>query len=417
MHPAILVERLGKHFVRFHSNKPTTFMEAVLSGLHHAKPMNKFWALRGVSFEVDAGEMLGIIGHNGAGKSTLLQILGQVAYPTEGRLKMQGRIGALLDLGAGFHGDLTGRENVFVTAVVAGLKQKEVARRFDKIVEFSELEAFIDDPVRTYSSGMMMRLAFSVAVHTDPDILLVDEFLSVGDLSFQTKCLNRINEMRDQGSAIVLVSHDVNQVEQLCDRALWLKQGVAVAYGEPSVVVGQYTAEMRSQIQQRMLTGPSQSLDSGSELRINKNRFGSLEAEIANVRLLPTASLQSGNALYIEIDYVTHSVKNAIFSISISNTLGEIYLDANTENFFGPHITLQRQGTVKLRIDRLDLCAGQYFVDIGIYEQDWSYAYDYHWQAYPLIIETEAVSKGIVCPPLHWELSRNEALHTLSGQK
>ncbi|NET40067.1 MAG: ATP-binding cassette domain-containing protein, partial [Cyanothece sp. SIO1E1] len=166
MASAILVENLGKRFSRYHAKKPVTFMEAALSGLRRIKPVDHFWALRGISFEVSAGEMLGVIGHNGAGKSTLLQLLGKVAHPNEGRIKTRGRIGALLDLGAGFHGDLTGRENVFVTAIVAGLSRREVAHRFERIVAFAELEGFIDNPVRTYSSGMMMRLAFSVAVYT-----------------------------------------------------------------------------------------------------------------------------------------------------------------------------------------------------------------------------------------------------------
>jgi lipopolysaccharide transport system ATP-binding protein len=247
MQDAILVENVGKRFRRYHAEKPVTLMEAALKGFQRVKPLDELWALRGVSFEVAAGEMIGVIGHNGAGKSTLLQLLGKLAHPNEGRIKMRGRVGALLDLGAGFHGDLTGRENVFVTAIVAGLPRQEVARRFNQIVDFAELERFIDNPVRTYSTGMMMRLAFSVAVHSDPQILLVDEFLSVGDLSFQAKCLNRIAEMKAEGCAIVLVSHDVNQVERLCDRALWLKHGTVVAYGEPMLVAGQYTTEMRSQ--------------------------------------------------------------------------------------------------------------------------------------------------------------------------
>ena len=243
MSTAILVKNLGKRFSRYHTAKPTTVMEAALKGMRQIRPIGYFWELRNVSFEVAKGEMLGIIGHNGAGKSTLLQILGKVANPNEGHIKVRGRVGALLDLGAGFHGDLTGRENVFVTGIVAGLSKREVTRHFDQIVEFAELENFIDNPVRTYSSGMMMRLAFSVAVHAYPDILLVDEFLSVGDLSFKTKCLNRIADMKSRGCAIVLVSHDVGQVEQLCDRALWLKHGTVVAYDEPAVVVGKYNME------------------------------------------------------------------------------------------------------------------------------------------------------------------------------
>lgn len=406
MQDAILIENLGKSFNRFHAEKPLTFMEAALSGLRRIKPMDKFWALRGVSFEVAAGEMMGVIGHNGAGKSTLLQLLGKVAHPTEGHIKMRGRIGALLDLGTGFHGDLTGRENAFVTAIVAGLPRQEVARRFDQIVEFAELERFIDNPVRTYSSGMMMRLAFSVAVHTDPQIMLVDEFLSVGDLAFQAKCLNRIAEIKAQGCAIVLVSHDVGQVERLCDRALWLKHGTVVAYGEPTVIAGQYTMEMRSQTQQRTLDRPGQLSASGIELRVNENRFGSLEAEITEVRLLPQNILKPGDALSLEIDYQTHQpLESAIFSIAISQEDGEICLDVNTLDMGIPYIKLQERGTIKLNLDRIDLRGGQYFVDVGIYQQEWSYAYDYHWHVYPLTLDSTLSSNGILTPPMRWEIA------------
>ncbi|MEM0982260.1 MAG: polysaccharide ABC transporter ATP-binding protein, partial [Cyanobacteria bacterium P01_H01_bin.58] len=303
MRGGILVDNLGKCFSRYHAEKPLTLMEAMLAGWRRIQPTDHFWALRGVSFEVAGGEMLGVIGHNGAGKSTLLQLLGNITYPNEGRVKLRGRVGALLDLGAGFHGDLTGRENVFVTAIVAGLPRREVARRFDQIVEFAELAAFIDNPVRTYSSGMMMRLAFSVAVHADPDVLLVDEFLSVGDLSFQAKCLDRIHVMKAQGCAIVLVSHDVSQVERLCDRALWLKHGTVMAYGEPRVVAGQYTMAMRAQTQQRTPNTPEKLTRSGTLLRVNENRFGSQEVAITDVRLFPSSHLTSGASLRIEIDY------------------------------------------------------------------------------------------------------------------
>lgn len=405
MRAAIMVENLGKCFSRYHAKKPVTLMEAALAGLRRIKPVEDFWALRGVSFEVAAGEMLGVIGHNGAGKSTLLQILGQVAYPNEGRVKMRGRIGALLDLGAGFHGDLTGRENVFVSAIVAGLSHREVVHCFDRIVDFAELEGFIHNPVRTYSSGMMMRLAFSVAVHTDPEILLVDEFLSVGDVSFQTKCLNRIEEMKARGCAIVLVSHDVGQVERLCDRALWLQQGTVMAYGEPTVVAGKYTTEMRSQTQRLTPERPPEFTVSGQELRVNQNRFGSLEAEITNVRLLPKAALKPGEGLNIEIDYKSSNVlDSAIFGVTIAQENDHPYLDVNTLDMGIPLVELQGEGTIRLSIDRLDLRGGHYFINVGMYKQDWSYAYDYHWHVYEFSIDSSTASKGVLQPPMRWEV-------------
>lgn len=404
MQDAILVENLGKRFHRYHTGKPVTWMEAALSGFQQIRSIDGFWALRGVSFAVAAGEMVGVIGHNGAGKSTLLQLLGKVAYPTEGRIKMRGRVGALLDLGAGFHGDLTGRENLFVTAIVAGLRQREVARRFDPIVQFAELEAFIDNPVRTYSTGMMMRLAFAVAVHTDPQILLVDEFLSVGDLSFQNKCLNRIGEMKRQGCAIVLVSHDVKQVERLCDRALWLRHGTVAGYAEPTVIVGQYQTEMQIQTQQRTPDRPPQLTRSGTELRVSENRFGSLEVEITDVRLQP-ASLVSGDGLLIEIDYQAQQpIETAIFGVTLSREDETLCLDVNTADLGIAVPRIAGKNTIRLRCDRLDLCSGKYFIDVGIFKQDWAYAYDYHWHVYPLRVTAEQPVKGILNPPLQWEI-------------
>lgn len=414
MSVAILVENLGKRFHRYHATKPLTLMEAALSGLQRVKPVDDFWALKGISFEVASGEMLGVIGHNGAGKSTLLQVLGKVAHPNEGRIKTRGRVGALLDLGAGFHGDLTGRENVFVTAIVAGLLRRDVVSRIDEIVEFAELEKFIDNPVRTYSSGMMMRLAFSVAVHTNPDILLVDEFLSVGDLAFQRKCLSRIEEMKQQGCAIVLVSHDAGQVERLCDRALWLKNGTIMAYGEPTVVVGQYTMEMRLKTEELTPDRPPQFTSAGTELRVNKNRFGSLEAEISDVRLFPHAWLSSGSPLRVEIDYQTHQpIDSAIFSLTISQEDGEPCLDVNTLEMGALYVSLQEKGTVQLIIERLDLQGGKYFVDVGIYKQDWDYAYDYHWHAYPFTVEANLICKGILQPPMRWEVVTTNSAQAL----
>ena len=401
MREAIIVQKLGKHFTRYHENRPLTIMEAALSGFRRIKPVEQFWALRDISFTVAPGEMLGVIGHNGAGKSTLLQLIGGVGRPDRGKVKVNGRIGALLDLGAGFHADLTGRENLFVTAIVAGLTRREVARRLSAIVEFAELEQSIDNPVRTYSTGMQMRLAFAVAVHTEPDVLLVDEFLSVGDLAFQAKCLNKISQLKAQGCAIVLISHDPGQIEELCDRALWLKHGQVVVDGEPEVVAGQYAMEMRSQTQKRTPAKPPQLTQSGVELRVNDNRFGSMEVEITSVRLWPS-EINSGESLSVEIEYqLDKPVDAPIFSVTISREDGQICLDTNTASAALPLISAG--GQITLHLERLDLSGGHYFVDVGVYEQTWAYAYDYHWHVYPLLIRS-ATGKGILCPPNRWEI-------------
>ncbi len=397
--PTITVENLGKFFSRQHPKRPTTIMEAALSGLRG--PMEKFWALRGISFTVSAGEMLGVIGHNGAGKSTLLNLLGSVTYPSEGQIQTRGRIGALLDLGAGFHGDLTGRENVFVAAAIAGMGHRQVVRCFDRIVAFAELEAFIDNPVRTYSSGMMMRLAFATAIHAEPDILLVDEFLSVGDLSFQTKCLERIAAMKSAGCAIVLVSHDTGQVERLCDRALWLHGGTAMACGHPKTIVGQYRAQMHQKTQK--LT-PKTPTTPGQALKVNKNRFGSLEAEITAVRFRPGSTLQSGAGLCVELDYQRKTAERAIFGISIGTLEGTTLFDVDTLQMGIPPVCLDDAGTIKLVIDRLDLGSGQYFVNVGMYERDWSHAYDYHWHVYRLTVDSVLPAKAPLQPPMRWEI-------------
>jgi lipopolysaccharide transport system ATP-binding protein len=400
MPDAIAAQGIGKWFSRYDAQKPITIMDAVLSGWRRMQPVDRFWALRYLTFAVAPGEMLGVIGHNGAGKSTLLQLLGGVAAPTEGELHIRGRIGALLDLGAGLHGDLTGRENIFVLAIAAGLTHRQVSQRFEAVVDFAELSHFIDQPVRTYSTGMMMRLAFSVAVHTDPQILLVDEFLSVGDLSFQSKCLDRITTMRQNGCAIVLVSHDAGQVKQLCDRVLWLHRGEMAGYGSPEAVVEQYVTMMQTQTLEQT---PAVDAYKTDILTPSKNRFGSFEIEITAVRLQPQ-SLITGDALTVELDYANPAViAIAIFSISISQPDGQKYLDVNTLDA-GIPISLSKSGTLQLTIERLDLAAGQYFVDVGVYEQEWSHAYDYHWQVYSLTIASSTHVNSWLHPPFHWKI-------------
>ena len=196
--------------------------------------------LKGISFSVKKGEAIGLVGHNGCGKSTSLKLLTKIMYPDSGTIEMKGRISALIELGAGFHPDMSGRENIYTNAAIFGLTRKEIDKRVDEIIAFSELEEFIDNPVRTYSSGMYMRLAFAVAINVDADILLIDEILAVGDAAFQKKCFDRIKEIKEQGTTIVIVSHSLGQIEEICERSIWIDDGLIRAQGTPKNVHGEY---------------------------------------------------------------------------------------------------------------------------------------------------------------------------------
>jgi lipopolysaccharide transport system ATP-binding protein len=257
MADTIVVDRLGKRFSHYRADRPTTFQELFLSGLRKLRSTGQFWALRDVSFTVGEGKMLGVIGRNGAGKSTLLRLLGGVGRADTGMVRVRGRIGAYLDVRTGFHPVLTGRENIFVSGIVGGLSRREVAKRFDSIVAFAELDGFIDDQMRTYSTGMQMRLAFSVFVHSDPDVLLMDEVLAVGDHLFQSKCIDLITRFKAEGRTIVLVSHASDLVTDFCDEALWLRSGRVAALGEPESVVAQYLADEGATQPEPVAEGPS----------------------------------------------------------------------------------------------------------------------------------------------------------------
>lgn len=413
---AVAVQDLGKQFYRYHTDRPRTFQEAFLRGLRRITAAEQFWALHEVSFSIPQGQMVGVVGANGAGKSTLLRLIGGVGRPDKGRVKVQGRIGALLDLGTSFHPDLTGRENVFLSAVIAGLTRQEVARRFDQIVAFAELEDFIDNPLRTYSSGMKMRLAFAVSAHIEPEILLIDEVLAVGDIRFQQKCLDRIEQFKRDGCTIVLVSHDATSIRQLCDEVLWLCGGRLVAHGPADVVVDQYINHIMSETQRRTPPHPVSLTPSGTELRVQENRLGTLEMEIVAVHLRgaagqPVSTIESGDPLQVELEYMSPTpIESPIFSVTISLEDGFICYDANTAVAGLDTSTIQGRGRFSLRLDRVDLNSGRYYVDVGVYEKNWAYAYDYHRHAYTLLVQASQGQKGILCPPHHWELDQPENL-------
>jgi ABC-type polysaccharide/polyol phosphate transport system ATPase subunit len=238
----IRCQGVGKAFRRFEV-QPFLLRNMVLRLTGRAERPKEFWPLRGVSFDIHRGETVGVIGHNGSGKSTLLRLIAGAAFPTEGRLSVRGRIAPLLALGAGFHPDMTGRECVEINATALGLTKLEIAERMETVIAFAELADFIDTPMRYYSSGMQARLGFSVAVHTDPDLLLVDEVLAVGDHAFQLKCIARIQQLRERGVTIFFVSHDANLVQQLCDRVIYLKDGRLLRDGAPGPILAEYQAE------------------------------------------------------------------------------------------------------------------------------------------------------------------------------
>ena len=397
---------LGKSFIRSSQPRPLSLKESLLRR-GRREPVERVWAVRNISLDVGPGQMLGVIGHNGAGKSTLLRLLGGVMDPTEGKLEITGRIQGLLDLSVGMHSELSGRENIIIGGVIAGLTRREIAARYDEIVEFAELEEFIDAPFRTYSSGMRLRLGFAIASHVRPEVLLIDEVLSVGDLNFQAKCLERVTAIKREGCAVVLISHDLDQVAQLCDHAIWLRRGSLVSSGHPKAIVDDYKSAMS--VQSRASTPNAMAervLADGTSLRGHENRFGSQEWEIEAVTLCDKQGnemleLTSGSALYVGIRYQARSDKPApIVGFSIHKEGEGVCLDLSTTS---DRVAVPPEAReLVLELDRLDLAPGRYKISAGLYSPDWEHAYDYHWAAYPLTVTAPRQVQGILAPPRRW---------------
>jgi ABC-type polysaccharide/polyol phosphate transport system ATPase subunit len=246
--PAVSLDRVWKRFA-VPTRRPRSIREVLTAFGRPVDDRDTFWALRDVSFEVQPGESVGLIGPNGSGKSTILRLVGAIMRPTRGRVRVHGVVSALIDLGAGFHPEFTGRENVFLYGALLGLSSEQVRKRFDAIVDFAELRQFVDAPVKHYSSGMLMRLAFSIAAHVEPDVLLVDEVLAVGDEAFQKKCLARVGAMQRQGVSILYVSHALDTVSAVCDRVIWLERGRCRAIGTPGAVIHSYLASIERELE------------------------------------------------------------------------------------------------------------------------------------------------------------------------
>ncbi|MEM3433519.1 MAG: ABC transporter ATP-binding protein, partial [Candidatus Methanomethyliaceae archaeon] len=350
----------------------------------------EFWALRDISFTVEHGETVGIIGPNGAGKSTVLKLVARIIEPTSGRITVSGRIGALLELGAGFHPDLTGRENIYLNGSILGLSRAEIRRRLDDIIGFAELERFIDVPVKHYSSGMYVRLGFSVAVHTDPEILLVDEVLAVGDQAFQRKCLERIDELRRQGVTVLFVSHSADMVRSLCNRALWLHEGRLVADDAAEAVVRRYLEQT---------WGRGETPQSAGDER----RWGTGKIRIVQVRLLDGEGrerqrFRTGEPLVVEIRYrVEGRVERPVFGLAIHRSDG-IHITGPNTQFAGLDIpAVEGEGTVIYTIPALPLLAGLYHISVSAHNWEDTEMYDYHDRLYAFrVLPGEGERYGVV---------------------
>jgi lipopolysaccharide transport system ATP-binding protein len=419
-----------------------TLKSALLTGslIQDLQPDETFPALQGVSFNVPAGRTYGIIGRNGSGKSTALKLVAGITKPTTGTVKVEGRISALIELGAGFHPEISGRENVFINGIMLGLTKREVTRRFDEIVEFAELQDFIDAPVKTYSSGMYMRLGFAVAIHVDPDVLLVDEVLAVGDEGFTHKCLDKFGEFKRRGKTILLVTHSLNLVERFCDEALWLDAGKVRGSGDPKRVVGAYLtdvgkseerelaraeakSEQRAESQEAKLQSPeskAQGLEPRGSVvedmtRIDEGRWGSREVEITGVTFKSEQGetshiFQSGDPMSIHLSVRAHQpTRDFVFGIGIYSADGVNCYGTNTHlEEFTPQ-EVRGEGEVTFGIESLDLVEGTYKLDVAVHKRD-GYPYDYHRLLYTFRVKSRSKEVGIYRPRHTWTFSENVKL-------
>jgi len=403
--PALSVQLLSKRYLLYPPDRPTTIKSTVLGGFAKLRHRESFWVLRDVSFEVEHGETLGVVGPNGAGKSTLLRLLGGVGRPDSGRIVREGRIGALLELGAGFHPDLTGRESIRLGCVIAGLSRPEAARITADIAAFAELTDFLDNPIRTYSSGMQARLGFAIAAHTDPDIVLIDEVLAVGDLAFQRRCRDRVEGFKRAGAAIVMVSHDPDEVASLADQVIWLRGGRVVASGHPTEVVSRYRSHMADRARRSTPGDLAVTRSSnGALLKPGENRFGNQAVAIVAVRSRNRGGetceeISCGEGLQVDLDLdVNVDVRSFNVGASLVRSDGLLCLDTATP------VACAAPGRKSLRLEirRLDLAPGVYTLDVGAYSDEWETVFDYHSGVYPLLVRGAAPTRAVTAPPLDW---------------
>ncbi|MBQ8189513.1 MAG: ABC transporter ATP-binding protein [Lachnospiraceae bacterium] len=390
---AIEVKNITKAF-KVYLDKSNNIKDFVIHG--NRRRYERRPVLRGISFEVKKGEAIGLIGHNGCGKSTTLKLLTRIMYPDSGSIEIKGRVSSLIELGAGFHPDMSGRENIYINASIFGLTKKEIDTRVEDIIAFSELEEFIDNPVRTYSSGMYMRLAFAVAINVDAEVLLIDEILAVGDIAFQAKCFNKLKEIKSQGTTIVIVSHSLGQIEQICETSYWIHEGLVKMSGAPRDVHPYYLDYMgnkgtdplenpaNDELIERETEEPQEAVEEIIEKEDDKH-FGSGDAIIKSVKLIDSdgkvkTNFAAGSNVTIEmVCRAKHLIKDAVFGIGIFSVDDKQIFGTNTSI---DHVTMEIDGDfiVSCQIKDLPLGQGEYKLDVAIHTAD-GFNYDY-WRDY-----------------------------------
>lgn len=439
MTTAIQVSDVTKVYQRYsHRKQFRTLKSALLGGslLSDLRPDERFPALSGVTFNVRSGSTFAIIGRNGSGKSTLLKVIAGIAKPDSGTVTVNGRISALIELGAGFHPEITGRENIFINGIMLGLSKKDIEDRFDAIVDFAELEEFIDAPVKTYSSGMYMRLGFAVAIHVDPEVLLIDEVLAVGDEAFVHKCLDKISEFRRRNKTIILVTHSLGLVEKMADEALWIDKSEVQLRGDPKKVVDAYLARVSlheerelSAAEQRAVAEfekpradgsapetdgatPTSEIEPTSAFAREKGRWGSREVEIEDVTLHGTDEtakhiFSTGEAVTVCLKVKsTGTIKDFVFGVAIFNADGICCYGTNTELEEFKPVSLSGEGEVRFVIPRLDLIEGTYFLDVAAHQRD-GYPFDYHRALHQFRVQSRVKDVGVYRPTHQWEFTPN----------
>lgn len=344
---AIEVKNISKKF-KVYYDKGNTLKEKVL--FKKRRTYENRVVLEDISFQVKKGEAIGLIGHNGCGKSTTLKLLTRIMYPDSGSIEINGRVSSLIELGAGFHPDMTGRENIYINAAIFGLTRKEIDKRLQEIIDFSELHEFIDNPVRTYSSGMYMRLAFSVAINVDAEVLLIDEILGVGDANFQVKCFNKLREIKENGTTIVIVSHALGQIEEICERSLWIHEGKIREEGEPSVVHAHYLNFMKG-IREVDITSKN--------IKINKVAMWNQAGRVSKVFLA-----HENKKIQIDLAY-SEGIQNCAVKIEVlnKNTLQK-YCNRIIEN--KESIIDYQKNSIYINFPEFELITGTYSLSIGI---------------------------------------------------